>query len=177
MSRDKEEWKVGDRVQWSEWKERVETIHTGAITALITATREKPNYGYYNRNRVPEMETYVEKVTVKWDDGEEETLNQYDVYPEDSPLEREFRLKAPEVLKLIDEKLAIAGKAISEAEAIAEEHGIPFSAGVSPLGQNYLATTFPSKWDGVSKEVVESVTETYAEHGEYYGWQHSAVCY
>ena len=175
---EKEDWKVGDRVQRSEWIDRKETIYAGILTAVITATREKSRYnGFGYHSRPPETETYVDKVTVKWDDGEEETLDQWSVQPEDSELEREFRTKAPDILDQINEKLDLANKYLSEAMDIAEEHGVPFSSGISPLGQNYMTRSFPSKWDGVSKEVVDSVTETHAEYGDYYGWQHSAVCY
>lgn len=170
MSRDKEEWKVGDRVQWHEG----DTFFGGAISELITETRETPSYGMYRRSTT---ETFVSKVIVKWDDGEEETLETYDVDPEDTPLEREFRVKAPEIAKMIYEKLELASKYLDEAEAIANEHGIPFSSSISPLGQSYMAPTFREKWPDVSKEVMESVTDTYSEYDDYYGWQHSAVCY
>jgi len=46
---------------------------------------------------------------------------------------------------------------LDEAEKIAEEHGIPFSSGVSPLSQNYMTRSFPEKWDGVSSDVANSV--------------------
>src|SRR6185369_14445496 len=112
---------------------------------------------------------------VKWDDGKEESnLSPWHVVPEDSPLEREFRLKAAEIGDMIHEKLAIASKALDEAEAIAEEHGISFSAGISPLSQSYMAASAGDKWPDVSKEFMNEITETY---GEYDGWQHSAVCY
>jgi len=172
------EWKVGDRVQKSEWIDRKETIHVGVVTEVITATREKyvSRYSYgYRPNQTPEMETYIDKISVKWDDGKEETgLSPWHVHPEDSPLEREFRLKAAEVGALIGAKLAIAEQAIDEAVAIAEEHGISFSAGVSPLGQSYMAESASDKWPDLSKEFMNGVTDSY---GEYDGWQHSAVCY
>lgn len=172
------EWKVGDRVQKSEWSDRKETIHVGVVTEVVTATRERhvSRYSYdYRPNQPPVMETYIDKISVKWDDGKEETgLSPWHVHPEDSPLEREFRLKANEVGNLIGAKLAIAEQAIDEAVAIAEEHGISFSAGVSPLGQSYMAASADEKWPDVSRRFRDEITEAY---GEYDGWQHSAVCY
>jgi hypothetical protein len=177
MSRNKDEWKVGDRVQWIDWNGQSETYFGGAITEVITATREKSAYRRFYGSNSSETETFVSKVVVKWDDGEEETLDEYDADPEDTPLEREFRTKAPEIAKLINEKLKLASQYLDEAEAIASEHGIPFASNISPLSQSYMTPTFREKWPDVSKEVMESVTNTYAEYDEYSGWQHSAVCH
>lgn len=178
MSRDKM-WAVGDRVQRSEWVDRKEVIHTGAITGVETETREKHRYdpygGYGRGSQKSETELVMKSISVKWDDGTEQTgLSPWHVQTEDTEFEREFRLKAPAILDLINEKLAIADKAIDEAVAIAEEHGISFSAGVSPLGQSYIAGSAADKWPEVSKEFMNGITEAY---GEYDGWQHSQVCY
>lgn len=173
-----EQWKVGDRVQKFERKDGKEVIHVGVISDVITETRERNNYdlyGYSYGSQKKTTETYVKSISVKWDSGTEEAgLNTWDVQSEDSPLEREFRIKAAEVINMIDEKLSIAAKAIEEAEAIAEEHGVSFSAGVSPLGQSYMAASASEKWPDLSKEFMNEVTDSY---GEYDGWQHSAVCY
>ena len=170
------DWKVGDRVQKSEWPDRKEVITTGAVSEVITATREKQSYHYsYGRKGTSEMETYIDKISIKWDNGtEEQGVSPWHVSPEDSEYEREFRIKSREISDLIHEKLAIADKAIDEAVAIAEEHGVSFSAGVSPLGQSYMAASAMEKWPEVSKRFMSEITET---HGEYDGWQHSAVCY
>jgi hypothetical protein len=176
MSRDREEWKVGDRVQWIDYEKDTPTrgaIHAGVISALTMATREKRNY--YNRFDNA-TEKYVSHVTVKWDDGEEETLNEYDVQPEDTEMEREFRKVAPSILDQIYEKVALANKYLTEAEQLSEEHGIPFGSGISSLGQDYFPSTFPAKWNEVSKEVMQEVTDTHNEHDSYYGWVHSSVC-
>lgn len=173
-------WKVGDRVQKIEWVNGKEVIHVGAISDVVTETREKNSYdrfgGYGYGSQKKTTETYVKSISVKWDDGKEETgLNTWAVHSEDSPLEREFRIKAAEVGNLIGEKLAIASKALDEAEAIAEEYGISFSAGVSPLSQSYIAASAEEKWPGVSEEFRNEVTEAYSEYGGS-GWAHSAVC-
>lgn len=171
----KENWKNGDRVQKSKWVGKDEIISTGQITDVVTETRERKSYGYRSYSSVSETETVTKAISVKWDDGTEETgLSPWAVSPEDSALEREFRIKTREVQALIGEKLAQAAKALDEAEVIAEEHGISFSAGVSPLGQSYIAESASEKWEGVSEEFRNEITDTY---GEYSGWQHSAVCY
>lgn len=174
MSKD---WKTGDRVQKSDWNSGKEVISTGAVTDVVTETREKKSYGssYYGRNtQTTVTETFIKSIAVKWDDGQEQKdLSPWHVVPEDSALEREFRIKAEEVGNLISEKLAIASKALDEAEAIAEEHGISFSSGISPLSQSYVANSAKDKWPDVSEEFMNDITETYGEYG---GWQHSAVC-
>jgi hypothetical protein len=173
------QWKIGDRVQKFERKDGKEVIHVGVISDVVTETRERNNYdlygGYGYDSQKKTTETYVKSISVKWDDGTEEVgLNTWDVQSEDSPLEREFRIKAAEVISMIDDKLSIAAKAIDEAEAIAEEHGISFFASVSPIGQSYIAESADEKWPGISKEFRNEVTHSY---GEYSGWQHSDVCY
>jgi hypothetical protein len=175
MSKD---WKTGDRVQKSDWNSGKEVISTGAVTDVVTETREKKSYGssYYGRNtQTTVTETFIKSIAVKWDDGQEQKdLSPWHVVPEDSALEREFRTKAEEVGKLIGEKLAIASAALDEAEAIAEEHGISFSSGISPLSQTYKAASAGEKWPGLEQDFMDQVTDSY---GEYDGWQHSAVCY
>ena len=173
------DWKSGDRVQKSDWNSGKEVIITGAVTDVVTETREKHRYdpygGFGRGSQRTETETYIKTISVKWDDGTEQSdLSPWHVVPEDSALEREFRLKAAEVGSLIDEKLAIASKALDEAEALAEEHGISFHAGISPLSQSYKANSAGDKWPDLSEEFMNEITESYGEYG---GWQHSAVCY
>src|SRR5574337_1137847 len=170
MSRNKE-WKVGDRIQKSEWVDGKEIITTGAISDVVNATREVPVYSSYRRSGT-KTETYLDKISVKWDDGREETgVSPWHVSPEDSQMEREFRIKAAEVGELIQAKLSEASKALDEAEAIAEEHGISFSSDISPLSQTYKATSAGDKWPDISSEFMDEITDSY---GEYDGWQHSA---
>jgi len=173
------EWKVGDRIQKSEWVDRKEVITTGAITDVVTETREKQSYdrwgGYGRGAQTTVTETFIKSISLKWDDGKEESgLSPWHVQPEDSEMEREFRIKAAEIGDLIQAKLSEASKALDEAEAIAEEHGISFSSGISPLSQSYKAASAGDRWPDVSSEFMNEITES---HGEYDGWQHSAVCY
>ncbi len=177
MSRDKEEWKVGDRVQKTEYKDGMETYHTGVISAVETATREKSrysSYGYYSRTAVPETKTYVNKISVKWDDGKEESdLSTWSVVPEDTEYERAFRKAVPEAQRRIEEKLALATKYLREAVDISEETGIPFDTSISFLSQSYRPGSTGDKFPEVDSEFVKEVTECY---NEYEGWEHSAVC-
>lgn len=179
MSREKS-WTVGERVQWIDYestdKSAHGTIYEGTISGVTMETREKRGYYRYDNGRPGETEQFVSHVTVKWDDGEEDTLDHYSVEPVDSTMEREFRTLAPVIANQISEKLALANKYLSEAEAISEEHGIPFGSSISALSQDYFPNSFPTKWDGVSKRVMQDVTQTHNEHDSYYGWVHSSVC-
>jgi hypothetical protein len=109
---------------------------------------------------------------VKWDDGSVETVSTDTLDPRDSELEREFRSTVAEATEKINAKLAKAKKYLSEAVALSEDYGVPFSASISFLSQSYTPGSVPEELD---KEFVESVTGTYNEYG-YEGWEHSAVC-
>ena len=177
MSREKN-WQIGDRVQKSDWNSGTEVITTGAITDVVTDTKTREQYSGYGYQKKTVTETYIKTISIKWDDGTESlNVTPWSAQPEDSALEREFRIKCREVDALIQEKLAIADKAIDEAIAIAEEHGIPFNASVSQLSQSYRTRSFPSKWKGVSEAFADEITDSYSDGGGYYGWVHSAVCY
>lgn len=119
------------------------------------------------------METVIKSITVKWDNGGEEKLKQYDVHQEDSELERAFRLASRDAQRRIAEKLEQAMAALNEAEAISEETGVPFSSGISPLGQSYIPASLEDKYPDVDREFIDDITGSYGECG---GWQHSAVC-
>lgn len=165
-------WKVGDRVQFEDGGH----ITGGVITALVTGTREKQDYySSWSRKATPQMEEYTSHVTVKWDDGVEETLDYWDVDPEDNEMERTFRVKATEVLEKIYAELELAHKHLRAAQDLSEEHGISFSSSISPLSQSYIASTFHEKWPDVDEELANSITEAYSEYGDG-GWEHSAVC-
>jgi len=168
---------VGDRVQWIDYSDRNnEVIYTGAVTELTLSEREKRGgYSSYYRPQEKVMEKYTSHLTVKWDDGEEETLEYHAVYAEDSALEREFRKAIPSAISRIDEKLALASKYLDEATAISEETGIPFSASISYLGQSYTPASLEKKFPELERDFVNDLTGTYNEYGGA-GWEHSAVC-
>lgn len=168
------DWKVGDRVQKSS---RTDEILVGVITEVESAQEEKTRYNHnlYSRSRQEEkyIETVIKSITVKWDNGGEEKLKQYDVFNEDSEMERAFRLASRDAQRRINEKLDQAMAALSEAEKISEETGIPFSSGISPLGQSYIPASLEDKHPDIDRDFVNDITGAYGEYG---GWQHSAVC-
>lgn len=92
-----------------------------------------------------------------------------------SELDKEFQSVATDVMKEINEQLAIAGKALAKAMQLSDANGIPFSAGVSLLAQDYVPSTFSDKWSDVSNILVQSLTGVYDTSNDY-GWEHSAVC-
>src|SRR5579864_907823 len=168
-------WSVGDRCQ----TDKGDVIRVGAVTAVETEqverTRRDYSYGFSSRGREEKyMETEIKSISVKWDDGEEQTgLGEYDVYPEDSEAEREFRLALSDAQARIDAEMSKAWAALEAAVKISEETGIPFSAGVSPLSQSYIPNSLGEKFPGVDREFYSELAGAY---GEYEGWQHSAVC-
>ena len=93
------DWKVGDRVQKTS---RTEEILVGVVTEVESAQEERTRYTHslYGRSRQEEkyMETVIKSITVKWDNGGEEKLKQYDVHQEDSELERAFRLASRDAI-------------------------------------------------------------------------------
>lgn len=169
------DWKVGDRVQ----TDKDNVIRVGAVTVVdsheVERTRYDYSYGYgSSRKEVKYMETEIKSIDVQWDDGELQTgLGKYDVYPEDSEVEREFRLAVGDAQARIDAEMDKAWAAIQAAVKISEETGIPFSAGVSPLSQSYIPDSLQSKFPDLNREFYSEMTGAY---GEYEGWQHSAVC-
>lgn len=165
------DWKVGDRVQ----QEKDGQFRVGTISHVETHEVERTKYDWYgSRKETKYMETELKSIDVKWDDGEEQKeVSRYDVVAEDSEIERAFRLAVGEAQDRIYAKLAAAEKLIDEAVAISEETGIPFSAGVSPLGQSYLPNSLHEKFPDIDRSFANEIAEAY---GEYEGWQHSQVC-
>lgn len=165
------EWKVGDRVQ----TDKKDEIRVGVITTVEAVQEERTKYDYYSAGRPTQkyMETVIKSINVKWDDGEEQQgLEQYDVYAEDSAMERTFRLAVKDAQSRIEAKMKEAREALDEAVKISEETGIPFRAWVSPLSQSYIPNSLSGKFPGVDREFCSELTT----YGEYEGWQHSAVC-
>lgn len=92
-----------------------------------------------------------------------------------SDLEKEFKSIATNVIQEIETQLTIANNAILLAEKLSSANGIPFSAGVSPLCQNYVPSSFKDKWEGVSSSLVQELTGVYDTNSDY-GWEHSSIC-
>lgn len=166
-------WKVGDRVQ----REAKGLSKVGVVFALIESEREvylyRSSFSYSSKPAPPKMEKYISELTVKWDDGTEETDGTYYFHPEDSEFEREFRNAIPDANKRIQEKLDLASKYLEEALKISEETGVPFESGISFLGQSYVPKTFEGKFPEVSNAFMQEAANVY---NDYPGWQHSAIC-
>ncbi len=164
------EWKVGDRVQ----TEKDGQFRVGAISAVESQEVERVKHDWYSRKETKYTEVEIKSIDVKWDDGEEQKgLGRWDVYQEDTEVERSFRLAVKDAQARIDEKMSEAYAAVEAAVKISEETGVPFSAGVSPLSQSYIPNSLSDKFPGVDREFYSEVADAY---GEYEGWQHSAVC-
>jgi hypothetical protein len=164
------EWKVGDRVQI----ENGNVIRVGAVAAVESHQVERTKHDWYTRKDTKYMETEIKSIDVQWDDGElQKGLGRWSVNKEDSEMERSFRLAVSDAHKRIDEKLDEAWTAIRAAVKISEETGIPFYAGVSPLGQSYIPNSLSEKFPEVDREFYSEIA---GASGEYEGWQHSAVC-
>jgi hypothetical protein len=97
--------------------------------------------------------------------------------PEQLALEAEFEAVVKKAHSEIDAEVKIARDHIARAVKLSEKYGIPFHAGVSPLGNNYTPQSFKTKFPGLDTEFVSDVTGTWDEENyQYGGWQHSAVC-
>lgn len=168
---DDREVKEGARVQKNE---DVAEPMGGVLLSLEPAKRTKEReYWKFSKEEQDEMEPHW---NVQWDDGSLEKIQAGDVTLEDLEVEREFRKTTHRVGAQIQAKLAIAAKALDEAEELSEEFGIPFSSGISPLSQSYYPTTTSELYKGLSSEFIDEIADVYhADYGEE-GWQHSAVC-
>lgn len=74
-------------------------------------------------------------------------------------------------------------KALREAEALADKHGVPFRSGISPLSNSYVPNSFSkSKFAALERDVVCDIAGVWGEYisdmlsGYGNGWLHSAVC-
>ena len=107
------------------------------------------------------------------EEDEEETEKSAEI----CELEEEFKKLVAKHSQKIDEQLIIAAEAISKAEKISEQYGIPFYAGVSPLSQSYFPATFARNFSDLDADFVTDITGAYTDYyGEGEGWEHSAVC-
>jgi hypothetical protein len=99
----------------------------------------------------------------------------------ESDLAKEFKALCADVHAQIDAKLDEARKALREAQAIADKHGVPFRSGISPLSNSYVPANFStSKFSKLDSDEICDISGVY---GEYIrdmldcgGWLHSAVC-
>lgn len=77
----------------------------------------------------------------------------------------------------IQAKMAEASKAIREATALAEEHGIPFRPKIgTPFRMSYIPDSFSEKFPDVSRsDDWQDMTNAWGG-GDYTGWQQSQTC-
>ena len=98
-----------------------------------------------------------------------------------SALADEFQALCESVQDQIKAKILEAHKALGEAVAIAEKHGVPFRASISPLSNSYVPRSFKkSKFRQLETDEIEEISGAYGEYMrelfDYGGWLHSAVC-
>lgn len=125
---------------------------------------------------------YQEKIMTNHIDDNLEENEEQD--PMESPLAKEFDQHCQSIGKQISEKLAIARQALKDATDLADQHGVPFHAGISPLRNSYVPKNFPgkSKFAKLDQEVICEIAGVYGEYitdmfdSSYGGWLHSAVC-
>lgn len=168
------ELQIGDRVQWEEDGEFL----GGVVHLVIPPAKKRDNTFYFIS--AEERAKMSPSVVVHWDDDTAESYNTYEtcLTPEDNELEREFRIKATQVKKQIDQKLKEASDALQAATDLSEEHGIPFYASCSELGQSYYPDTFEEKYREIDSDFAAGITGA-SVNSDFRsgGWEHSAVCY
>lgn len=104
-----------------------------------------------------------------------------------------------EVYGLIQEKLDLSQKYLSEAQEISEKYGIPFYSEISPLPQTYVPESFEEVFEALceqikieSKDFIASYSHIENKatdllsgevginfYNDYYGgagWERSAIC-
>ena len=93
-------------------------------------------------------------------------------------LEEEFVALMDSVGEEIAAQIKIATEALRKATELSDQHGIPFYANVSELGQPYVPYSFTDKWKGLDKNLVASYTEVHPGDLSDYnnGWSTSQVC-
>lgn len=92
-------------------------------------------------------------------------------------LEQEFITLYNVVHPQIQEKLAAAVKLIDEAEALAEEHGIPFrpKQDIMFCNPSYIPASLDEKHPELERDFICDFTGAYG-NDDYPGWQQSQTC-
>lgn len=106
------------------------------------------------------------------DEGGEEEFDCGDMSKEQKALYQEYKAGREKALETINEKLDIATSALEEATNIANETGVSFYSGISPVSQAYGADC--KKFADIQSFINEH-EDVYLEYDSN-GWQHSAVC-
>lgn len=101
---------------------------------------------------------------------------------EQCQLANEFETLCTDVQKQIKAKIEVARQALREAQELAEQHGVPFRSGISPLSNSFVPASFgKSKFRNLDREMIGEIAGVWGEFiDELYdgcgGWLHSAVC-
>lgn len=94
-----------------------------------------------------------------------------------SELEAEFKQVVDSVGEEIHAKLKQAAKLLREACDLSIQHGIPFYAPVSVLGQCFVPPSFEEKYERLDYNDVADLTGVPTDELQSaYGWKHSDVC-
>lgn len=110
------------------------------------------------------------------DDNEEETESELSD-EEQAALEEKFQKAYEKASSKINKQLEIAREAISKAEEISEEYGIPFCSDITPLSMSYRPESYSEKWGDLDGDLNELTGGEIYSLPEYEGWEHSAVCW
>ena len=165
---------VGDRCQWLDGE--TDEVTGGVVESILPPKKTKPTDWWDSRKYTEEDRLdFVTYANVNWDDGTTDAVDIDDLDEEDSELEKQFRQTASKALKLINAKVAEAEAALSEACAISEKYGVPFSTDISFLSQSYHADSTREKFPDLDSSFISEITGAYNEYG-YSGWEHSQVC-
>ena len=174
-------FKAGDKIQKHDNNSSI-GVRDGVLVEYHEPIRQKPmkngviDYDAYYALTDKEQAECLPYSTVKWEDsGKEERIISWSIHQRDTEFEREFRLAQRAAQKLIDEKLKIAMDALSEAETISTETGVPFMSNISPVSQSFTPSTVKNKFPNIEQYAVQEISGTNNDYG-YDGWQHSAVC-
>lgn len=155
------ELSIGDRVQLIG---DGGSIHEGIWLSTTLPKKDPESNPSYWRLPPEELLDYQTLALVKWDDGEETSVDLYSITGVDSELERQFRLESRKIMIKIDKKLDAARKALREAVDLSEEHGIPFNSSISFLSQSYTPSSLSSIYSDLDKEFVTELTGAYNEY-------------
>lgn len=95
----------------------------------------------------------------------------------ETDLEKEFEKIFDEIHPQIQEKLAAAARLIDEAEALAEEHGVPFRPEKTIMfcRPSYIPQSMQEKFPDLDSDFWTQVCDAWGGY-DYEGWQQSQVC-
>jgi hypothetical protein len=128
---------------------------------------------------INQEEEYDDEDQDDLDADENEEKEEEELDTETASLLSEFRQASKEASLLIEEQLAKASEALTEACEIAEKFSIPFRSNIYWVGNNYMPADFHDKFSSLEgQEEFDEMREEFAsEYGNDQGWEHSDFCY